>query len=254
MKNYFKIKNADFENDVIWSRRSKEVFSIKKICQVMGNKKFIESSLKRMRIGRGILEIDFWNCLLECNLLSKRWSISYDEMLAKTKGARLKYWQSYYDNEKSKYVNLNERRLSYQIHSKMQTILVNEVEDFYDYLKQTSQVIKSNGSSVSDLIKYLRENYSLYEEYLNQKKPEINRIHYGLDGEKTKQITEEENQRESKLDPFLSFLDSWYDRDGNTVNSKQLPIIIPLSKKFQYIIENFLPASLLKELIERYKK
>ena len=254
MKNYFKIKNADFENDVIWNYKSKEVLSIKKICQVMSNKKFIDSSLKRMRIGRGILEIDFWNCLLECNLLSKRWSISYDEMLAKTKDARLKYWQSYYDNEKSKYVNLNERKLSSIIDSKMHEILLHETEDFYNYLKQTSKVIKSDGSSISELIKYLRENYSLYEEYLNQKKPEINGIHVRLDGEKTKQIIEEENQRESKLDPFLTFLDSWYDRDGNTVNSKKLPLLIPLSKKFQYIIENFLPASMLKEFIEKYKK
>ena len=153
---------------------------------------------------------DFWNCLLECNLLSKRWSISYDEMLAKTKDARLKYWQSYYDNEKSKYVNLNERKLSSIIDSKMHEILYKETGDFYNYLKQTSQVIQPDGSSVSDLINYLRKNYSLYEEYLNQKKPEINGIHFRLHPDKIKQITEEENQRESKLDPFLTLLDSWW--------------------------------------------
>ena len=59
MKNYFPIKDEAFENNVIWKKSGKEVFSIKKLSQVMGNRKFIEATLRRMSIGRGILEIDF---------------------------------------------------------------------------------------------------------------------------------------------------------------------------------------------------
>ena len=111
-----------------------------------------------------------------------------------------------------------------------------------DYLKQTSIVIKEDSSDPAEC---LRRNYSHYEKYLEKKASNIH--------EKTKQIIEEENQRESKLDNFLNFLDSWYDRDGNTLNLKPLPILVPLSKKNQYILENFFPASKLKEFIVQYR-
>ena len=78
-----------------------------------------------------------------------------------------------------------------------------------------------------DSAEFLRRNYSHYEKYLEKKASNIH--------EKTKQIIEEENQRESKLDNFLNFHDSWYDRDGNTLDLKPLPILVPLSKKNQYI-------------------